>query len=39
MDLEVTRDDLGSGSDKYYDFISKFPIWPVLTIRLTYRLF
>ena len=39
MDLEVTRDDLGSGSDKYYDFISKFPMWPVLSLRFTYRLF
>jgi len=38
-DLEVTKDDLGSDSDKYYDFISKFPIWPVLTIRITGRIF
>ena len=39
MDLEVTKDDLGSESNKYYDVISKFPVWPVLTIRFTYRLF
>lgn len=39
MDLEVTKDDLGSGSNKYYDVISKFPVWPVLNFRITYRIF
>ncbi len=39
MDLEVTKDDLGSDSDKYYDMIAKFPVFPVLTIRITGRLF
>lgn len=39
MDLEVTKDDLGSDSNKYYDVIAKFPVFPVLTIRLTYRIF
>jgi hypothetical protein len=39
MDLEVTKDDLGSESNKYYDVIAKFPVFPVLTIRLTYRIF
>lgn len=39
MDLEVKKEDLGDESNKYYDVISKFPVWPVLTIRLTYRIF
>ena len=38
-ELEVTRDDLGDDSDKYYDVISKIKVWPVLTLRLTYRIF
>lgn len=38
-DLEVTRDDLGSDSDKYYDVISKFGVWPVANFRITCRLF
>ena len=38
-DLEVKKEDLGDESNKYYDFISKFPIWPVLSLRFTYRLF
>lgn len=38
-DLEVTKEDLGKDSDKYYDVISKIKVWPVLTLRLTYRLF
>jgi len=38
-DLEVTKDDLGSDSDKYYDVISKVSVWPVLNLRITCRLF
>ena len=41
-DLEVTKDDLGSvgsDSDKYYDVISKFSVWPVVNFRITCRLF
>ena len=38
-DLEVTKDDLGSDSNKYFDLISKVSVWPVLNLRLTYRLF
>ena len=37
-DQEAFRDDFGSDSDKYYDFIAKFPVWPVLTIRITGRI-
>ena len=36
---EAVRDDFGSESDKYYDVISKFSVWPVLTIRVTGRIF
>ena len=39
MDLEVKKEDLGDESNKYYDVISKFPVWPVLNFRLTYRIF
>ena len=39
MDLEVKKEDLGDESNKYYDVISKFSVWPVLTLRLTYRIF
>jgi hypothetical protein len=39
MDLEVKKEDLGDESNKYYDVISKFAVWPVLTLRLTYRIF
>lgn len=38
-DQEAFRDDFGPESDKYYDVISKFPVWPVLTIRITGRIF
>ena len=37
--LEVKKEDLGDDSNKYYDVISKFPVWPVLNFRLTYRIF
>ena len=37
-DQEAFRDDFGSDSDKYYDLIAKFPVWPVLTIRITGRI-
>ena len=39
MDLEVKKEDLGDDSNKYYDVISKFAVWPVLNFRLTYRIF
>ena len=39
MDLEVKKEDLGEESNKYYDVIAKFPVWPVLTFRMTYRIF
>lgn len=39
MDLEVKKEDLGDESNKYYDVISKFAVWPVVTLRLTYRIF
>ena len=39
MDLEVRKEDLGSDSDKYYNVISKIKVWPVLALRLTYRIF
>jgi len=39
MDLEATKDDLGSESDKYFDILTKITVWPVLTIRLTGRIF
>ena len=39
MDLEVKKEDLGDDSNKYYDVISKFSVWPVVTLRLTYRIF
>ena len=39
MDLEVKKEDLGDDSNKYYDVISKFSVWPVLNLRITYRLF
>lgn len=39
MDLEVTKEDLGDETNKYYDVVSKFSVWPVLTFRMTYRLF
>ncbi len=38
-DIEVTKDDLGSDSDKYFDIMSKITVWPVLTVRLTGRIF
>lgn len=37
-DLEVTKDDLGSDSDKYFDTMTKIVVWPALTIRLTGRI-
>lgn len=37
-DMEVTKSDLGSDSDKYFDIMSKITVWPVLTIRLTGRI-
>lgn len=37
-DLEVTKSDLGSDSDKYFDTMSKITVWPVLTVRLTGRI-
>ena len=37
-DLEVTKSDLGSDSDKYFDIMSKITVWPTLTIRLTGRI-
>ena len=37
-DIEVTKSDLGSDSDKYFDIMSKITVWPVLTIRLTGRI-
>ena len=37
-DLEVTKSDLGSDSDKYFDIMSKITVWPVLSIRLTGRI-
>ncbi len=39
MDLEVTKSDLGSDSDKYYEILSKITVWPVLTIRVSGRIF
>ena len=39
MDLEVKKEDLGEDSNKYYDVISKFSVWPVLNFRFTVRLF
>lgn len=39
MDLEVTKSDLGSDSDKYFDIVSKISVWPVLTVRFTGRIF
>jgi len=38
MDLEATKDDLGSESDKYFDTLSKIRVWPVLTVRVTGRI-
>ena len=39
LDLEVKKEDLGEDSNKYYDAISKVPVWPVVNLRLTYRIF
>jgi hypothetical protein len=38
-DLEVTKSDLGSDSDKYFDIMSKITVYPVLTIRISGRIF
>ena len=38
-DLEVKKEDFGEDGDKYFDAISKVPVWPVLNIRFTYRIF
>lgn len=39
QDLEVTNADLGRDSDKYFDIMSKITVWPVLTIRVSGRIF
>ena len=39
MDLEVTKSDLGSDSDKYFDIMSKITVYPTLTIRICGRIF
>ena len=39
MDLEVTKSDLGSDSDKYFDIMSKITVYPVLTVRISGRIF
>jgi hypothetical protein len=39
MDLEVTKSDLGSDSDKYFDIMSKITVYPALTIRICGRIF
>ena len=39
FDLEVKKEDFGEDGDKYFDAISKVPVWPVLNIRFTYRIF
>jgi hypothetical protein len=38
-DLEVTKSDLGSDSDKYFDIMSKITVYPVLTVRISGRIF
>lgn len=38
-DIEVTKSDLGSDSDKYFDIMSKITVWPVLTVRVSGRIF
>lgn len=38
-DLEVTKSDLGSDSNKYFDIMSKIAVWPVLTVRVAGRIF
>jgi hypothetical protein len=38
-DLEVTKSDLGSDSDKYFDVMSKITVYPALTIRICGRIF
>ena len=38
-DLEVTKSDLGSDSDKYFDIMSKITVYPTLTIRICGRIF
>lgn len=38
-DLEVKKEDFDGDGDKYFDAISKVPVWPVLNIRFTYRIF
>ena len=38
-DLEVTKSDLGSDSDKYFDIMSKITVYPALTIRICGRIF
>lgn len=37
-DLEVTKSDLGSDSDEYFDIMSKIAVWPALTVRITGRI-
>ena len=38
-DLEVTKNDLGSDSDKYFDIMSKITVYPAVTIRICGRIF
>jgi hypothetical protein len=38
-DIEVKKSDVGSDSDKYYEALSKVKVWPVLSVRFTWRLF
>ena len=39
QDLEITKSDLGSDSDKYFDIMSKITVYPALTIRISGRIF
>lgn len=39
QDLEITKSDLGSDSDKYFDIMSKITVYPALTIRICGRIF
>lgn len=38
-DVELKKENLGDEGSKYYEVISKISVWPVLNLRLTYRIF
>lgn len=38
-DVELKEEDFGDDGSRYYEIISKTSVWPVLNLRLTYRIF